>query len=246
MKDNFSKASGDYAKYRPVYPPVLYDFIFQHVKQKNIAWDCGTGNGQTAKELAKVFTEVWATDISPQQIEHASQAGNIIYSVQPAEKTAFPGNSVDLITVSQALHWFTYDEFYKEVNRVGKKGSWIAVWMYSLLKISPEIDTLINREFYKELLGSYWDPERKHVDTNYASIPFPFDEISCPVFNMEYEWSPAELAGYLRTWSAVKKYIAKEGYDPVDELMNKISKYWVGEKMKLLFPLHLRMGPVEK
>ncbi len=244
MKDNFSKGAADYAKYRPVYPPALYDFIYQQVKEKNIAWDCGTGNGQTARELARVFSKVWATDISQQQIEHASRAENIIYSVQAAEATNFASNSIDLITVSQALHWFHFDEFYAEVKRVGKKGSWVATWMYSLLKISPTIDALINQQFYKALLGPYWDPERKHVDNLYTSIPFPFPEIPTPVFNMEYEWSALELAGYLRTWSAVKKFIHEKGSDPVDDLMHKIYKHWKNEKMKVLFPLHLRMGQI--
>ncbi|HSU28620.1 MAG TPA: class I SAM-dependent methyltransferase [Chitinophagaceae bacterium] len=244
MKDNFSKDAGAYAKYRPVYPQALYDFVCHHVKEKNVAWDCGTGNGQAAKELARVFTNVWATDISQQQIDHASQAENIIYSVQPAEKTNFPANATDLITVSQALHWFHFDEFYKEVKRVGKNGSWIATWMYSLLTISPAIDQLINQQFYTALLGPYWDPERKHVDNHYTSIPFPFREIPTPVFNMEYEWTASELAGYLRTWSAVKKFIAENGSDPVDELMHKISIHWMTEKMKVLFPLHLRMGQI--
>ena len=90
MKDNFSKQAAGYAKYRPVYPQQLYDFIFRHIVNKQTAWDCATGNGQAAKELAYVFDKVYATDISQKQIDNAVQQANIIYSVQPAEHTNFP------------------------------------------------------------------------------------------------------------------------------------------------------------
>ena len=123
MKDNFSRQSDIYAKYRPAYPQQLYDFIFQHVAGKQAAWDCATGNGQAAKELAKVFDKVYATDISQKQIENAVQQPNIFYSVQPAEQTNFPNNSFDLITVAQALHWFRFDDFYAEVKRVANRCS---------------------------------------------------------------------------------------------------------------------------
>ena len=109
MKDNFSRQSDLYAKYRPTYPQELYDFILSKVENRNAVWDCGTGNGQTARELAKYFEKVFATDISEKQIDKADQATNIFYSVQPAEQTNFADNSFDLVTVSQALHWFNFE-----------------------------------------------------------------------------------------------------------------------------------------
>jgi methylase of polypeptide subunit release factors len=86
MKDNFSSHSEQYAKYRPTYPLVFFDYLNSIVLNKHDAWDCGTGNGQVAYELAKTFDRVFATDISQSQIDNALRADNIIYSVQPAEK----------------------------------------------------------------------------------------------------------------------------------------------------------------
>jgi len=77
MKDNFSKQASVYAKYRPTYPPALFDFILKQIKNKQAAWDCGTGNGQAAKELAKHFEKVFGTDISQKQIDNAYKASNI-------------------------------------------------------------------------------------------------------------------------------------------------------------------------
>jgi SAM-dependent methyltransferase len=243
MKDNFSTQANLYVKYRPGYPPELFTFILEQVNQKNRAWDCATGNGQTAKELANFFTRVDATDISPQQLEQAATKANIFYSRQPAEETNFAGNSFDLVTVSQALHWFDFDKFYKEVRRVTKEDGRIAAWMYGLLRISPAIDKLIDHHHFI-MLENYWDAERKYVDDHYTSIPFPFEEITCPEFRIEYEWTISQLEGYLGTWSALQKFIAANGHNPVNELMRAITPYWTTERMKISFPLYLRMGKI--
>lgn len=244
MKDNFSRQANAYAKYRPAYPKELYDFILSHIEQKNTAWDCGTGNGQTAKELAKHFKKVFATDISEKQIQNAHTVENLFYSVQSAEQTNFFDNTFDLITVSQALHWFDVNKFYQEVKRVSKPEAWIAVWMYSLATISPEIDKLINVKHYKETLGSYWDYERKFVDDNYTTLPFPFREIQCPVFEMKFEWTLNELEGYLNTWSALQKFIAQHNFNPVDKLIEQINPFWKQERIKIVFPVYMRMGQI--
>lgn len=68
MKDYFSQQSKLYAAFRPTYPDALYNFIFSHLKDKQVAWDCGTGNGQVAQKLSTAFSKVYATDISAQQI----------------------------------------------------------------------------------------------------------------------------------------------------------------------------------
>jgi len=245
MKDNFSKQADMYAKYRPHYPQELFDFILQHSNKKQNAWDCATGNGQSAKALAVWFENVFATDSSQKQIDNAAQADNIYYSLQPAEQTSFTDDTFDLITVSQALHWFATDEFYKEVKRVSKPSAVFAAWSYSLLFISPEIDKLIH-SFYTNVIGPYWDTERKYVDEEYKTIPFPFKEITSPKFDMEYDWTIEEMEGYINTWSALQKFIATNNYNPVPDVIKQIIPYWKNERMKISFPLHIRIGRVEK
>lgn len=246
MKDNFSKQAEAYVKFRPTYPKELFDFIFFQVKSKRAVWDCGTGNGQTAKELSSGFDKVYATDISQKQIDKAYQAKNIFYSVQPAEQTNFPDNVFDLITVSQAIHWFQFDKFYSEANRVLKPSAWIAVWTYTLPSLSPDIDKVVQTDYYKTILGEYWDNERRYVDDQYATIPFPFKEIKTPQFKIELEWNLDALEGYLNTWSALQNFISANHINLVSEVMDRIRCLWTKEKMKVTFPIHLRMGQIQK
>ncbi len=244
MKDNFSQQAAGYAKYRPQYPEALFTYILGFVKERTCVWDCGTGNGQSAQVLCSYFDKVIATDISRQQLDSAYKATNIIYALEPAEKTSIVSGSVDLITISQALHWFNFELFYAEVNRVAKPGAVIAAWTYSLLKISDAVDEVI-KDWHFNALKNYWDAERQYVDGYYSSIPFPYSKIETPEFYIENYWSLADLEGYFNTWSALQKFILAEGFNPVPAVIEKIKPLWgSSEKRQIIFPLHLLLATV--
>jgi len=202
-KDNFSKQSDLYVKFRPNYPQELYDFIMSRVVKKEMALDCGTGNGQAA--------------------------------------------SFDLITVATAAHWFQFDAFYNEMYRIGKDGSIFSCWAYSLLQTNePELNDLL-KSFYFETLKGYWDKERKLVEEEYRTLPFPFEEIENPGFSNRLEWSFAELEGYLNTWSAVQHYIKKNTANPVSDLMRVIhTKFRPNLSLTVSLPVFMRVGVIQK
>ena len=244
MKDNFSSNSDQYAKFRPSYPQAFFEYLYQIIPNCQTAWDCGTGNGQIAAVLADRFEKVFATDISQSQLENASQSANIHYSAQAAEQTNFKSDEFDLIIVAQAIHWFDFEKFYQEVFRSAKQEALLCVVGYGLLSISPIIDELI-ANFYTRIIGPYWDEERKYIDEHYKTIPFPFEEIDAPQFHNHYSWQLEHLIGYLNTWSAVKHFIRKKGYNPVEELADQLQGHWSKEEIKKVsFPILLRIGKV--
>lgn len=244
MKDLFSNQASLYAQHRPDYPATLFDFILQSVPHKNTAWDCATGNGQSAMALAKHFKTVIATDTSSKQLSNAARANNIQYSQQPAEHTSIESNSIDLITVAQAIHWFNTEQFYTEAIRVANNDAMIAVWCYSLLRIKEPIDGLISN-YHFHTLADYWDAERKYVDDGYKNIPFPFKKIETPTFAIERYWTLDELEGYLYTWSAFNKYMAANTDNPVKELIKSIAPHWgASARQKVSFPIHLLFGKI--
>lgn len=243
-KDNFSTQSEQYALYRPVYPRAVYDYLDTVLSKKGRAWDCGTGNGQVAVELAKRFKQVFATDISRNQLHRAPRVKNISYSVQPAEKTDFPDNYFDLIVAAQAIHWFDFERFYNEVRRTARKEALLVVLGYNLFRVNPEVDRIV-REFNREVLAPFWDFERRYVDENYQSIPFPFEEIAAPEFYNDLHWSFQHLLSYLETWSAVKHYIRLEEKNPLDLIREKLLHAWGDQQeQKVRFPILLRIGKV--
>ncbi len=209
---------------------------------KQNCWDCGTGNGQIASELSNDFAAVYATDISRDQISQAKKISNIHYSVQPAEKTTFENDFFDLVVVGQAIHWFDFHKFYLEVNRTCRSNSLIIVVGYGLFKIDESLDDIIDN-FYHHTVGPFWDQERKYIDDEYKTIPFPFEEINNPKLSMKYQWDLKHLMGFLNTWSAVKHFIAKNGNNPTDDLFKLLYTQWRENDTRTVeFPLILRIG----
>jgi SAM-dependent methyltransferase len=242
MKDNFSARSDKYAKFRPTYPKELYTFLLSLIEKKERAWDCGTGNGQIARELAKHFTEVYATDISESQVSNAVTAENIFYKVQPVEESSFPPEYFDLIVVGQAIHWFNFEAFYKVVRGTLKPEGIFAVVGYSLFRTGDETDRVIDH-FYKDITHPYWDDERHYVDENYKTIPFPFKEIEAPQITSTVEWTFEQMVGYLGTWSAVQHYIKANGKDPVELVLSELQETWPQNTTKTItFNFFLRAG----
>ena len=215
FKDHFSSVAADYAAFRPTQPAELLEWIVGLAPARRVAWDCGTGNGQVAVDLAGAFDRVIATDASAAQIEHAVAAPRVEYRVAPAEGSGLADGSVDLITAAQAIHWFDIDAFHREARRVLVPGGAIAVWTYQTPTIeTPGLADLFVR-FARETVGPYWPPERRLIDEGYRTIPFPFAEVTVPPFALRVEWTLAQLAGYLRTWSATARYVKARGEDPV-------------------------------
>jgi SAM-dependent methyltransferase len=243
FKDNFSAQAADYAKFRPRYPDSLFEYLASLTSQRQLAWDCGTGNGQCAISLAKRFDKVIASDASQKQLNNAEPHPRVEYQCAAAEQAGLDADSVDLLTVAQALHWFRIEDFWKEAQRIVRPDGVIAVWCYAFLHIAPKIDAVVNR-FYSETVGPYWDFERKLVEDGYETISFPFAELSAPSFAIETSWSLPHLLGYLQSWSATQKFMKANGINPVERISAELAELWGDPMFSRLvrWPLRLRVG----
>lgn len=207
-----------------------------------MAWDCATGNGQAAVELAEVFPRVIATDASEKQIANADVHPRVEYRVAPAETSGLESGSVDLITVAQALHWFDLERFYAEARRVLKPRGVLAAWAYKLATVSPAIDSIVNH-YYSDVVGRFWPAERVLVE-NFEELPFNFEHISGPSFEMAAQWTVEQMLGYLRTWSATQRFMAAERRDPLGEVEEQLRSAWGKEPQQVIWPLTVRVGRV--
>jgi SAM-dependent methyltransferase len=244
FQDHFSTHATDYARYRPTYPPALFETIANVAPSREVAWDVGCGNGQASIALAKYFDNIEASDASPQQIAAATKHPRVRYHVSPAETTFLAPHSVDAILIAQALHWFDFEGFYAVVHEVAKPNAIIVAAMYDLAQITPDIDHLIHL-FYRGDIEPYWPGDRRHIDTQYRSVPWPFDPVTLMIPPMTKRWSLDDLIGYLGTWSAVKRYMADGHSDPLPGLRRQLQPLWGDASIRdIQWTLHMLAGRV--
>jgi SAM-dependent methyltransferase len=242
--DEFASVAAAYASCRPNYPDALFNFLSSQCRSHELAWDCGAGSGQATLPLTRRFKRVIATDASAAMLAYAPPHPSIQYRVTPAESSGLEPRSADLVTVAQALHWFNLERFYAEVERVLVPEGVLAVWTYSHLSVEHEPVDRVLAHYYHEVVGPYWAPERRHVESGYASLPFPYPEIPAPFLTTEQQWSLDQLLGYVGSWSATQRYREVTGTNPVEDLGRRLLPIWggAGAVRRARWPLSVRVG----
>jgi SAM-dependent methyltransferase len=239
----FSPVSREYASFRPGYPPELFAWLARHVPAHDAVWDCGCGSGQASVALAGHFARVYATDVSPEQIAAAKPHPGVTYAVARAESSGLAAESVDLVTVAQALHWFDVEAFYAEARRVARPGGLLAVWTYPRPRFADQDLDARFLHFYEHVVGPHWPPERRHVESGYHTLPFPADELPHPPFGLEFPWSLEQVVGYVSSWSATARYRQATGADPLPLLRDSLAPAWpAGGTALVRMPIVLRAG----
>lgn len=244
--DHFSGVAADYATFRPQYPAALFDWLASVCRRHEVAWDCACGSGQASRPLASHFGLVVGTDASPAQVAAAEADTATRFVVAASEHVPLAGGSVDLVSVAQALHWFVGETFYAEVRRVVRSGGVFAAWTYGMPQIVSEDVERVVHDFINGPLEPFWPPEVKMVLDGYASIELPFEELKPPSFEMQVEWPFAGFLGFVRSWSAVGRYLEERGEDPLPRFAAELAALWRGEDdvLQVSYRLALKAGRV--
>lgn len=240
--DHFSTRAPTYARARPSYPARLFEELAARVPGHELAWDSGTGNGQAAVGLADHFAQVIATDPSAAQLREATPHPRIVFRPGRESESGLSDRTADLVAAAQAAHWFDLTAFYTEARRVLKPGGVIAIWSYGVCRLGHGLDSILST-FYYDVVGPYWPPERRHVDSGYRTLPFPFQAEDFPEIGIERDWTLEEFLEYVHTWSAVNRFIASQGADPVEHLGAQLRPKWQGLH-RVVWPVAMRSARV--
>jgi ubiquinone/menaquinone biosynthesis C-methylase UbiE len=92
------------------------------------ALDVGCGTGLSAVALKKIAVQVVGVDSSAEMIALARRHAEIEFELADAEHLAFEDRAFDLVTVSQAIHWFSRAGFLQEARRVTRPEGWLIVY----------------------------------------------------------------------------------------------------------------------
>ena len=142
-------------------------------------------------------------------------------------------NSVDLVTVAQAVHWFDLPKFYSLVTHLLRKpGGVIAVWGYNDIVVSPIFDPIMKR--FHDTTLPYWNPNIQHIFDAYKALPFPFESVGLGCegkpqqLDIPQEVSFEKFLNMLRSWSPVNT-AKDQGVDLLSEsVVKELESAWGG------------------
>ncbi|MBD5157863.1 MAG: class I SAM-dependent methyltransferase [Butyrivibrio sp.] len=124
---DWGKASGDYAKFRDIYPEIFYEKLAEisvGTKGQSVL-DIGTGTGVLPRNMYRYGAKWIGVDISANQIEYArklsADAGmDIEYAVSSAEDIDFPAETFDAVTACQCFMYFDKNVLLPKIHRILK------------------------------------------------------------------------------------------------------------------------------
>ena len=151
---DWGKASSDYARYRDIYPPSLYQKLTQMglcVSGQNVL-DLGTGTGVLPRNLYATGARFTGADISEGQIAQARRLAadsgmDISFLCCETESLDFPDASFDVITACQCFFYFDHMVLAPKAHSFLKPGGKLAVvymaWLPFEDPIAGESERLI-------------------------------------------------------------------------------------------------------
>ena len=225
----FNNKSDFYDKYRPKYSEELINFISESIDRKdNIIADIGCGTGILTRQLIEKNCNVIGIEPNKEMYEKAKKnlIGTKVINTT-AEDTTLNENSIDIITVAQALHWFNIEEFKKEAKRILKNNGRVAI-MYN------------NYYDDKDIIKEYKEIHKKYCN-NYNNHNRNLNELFDSLFGDNYlleifpniqKYTYDEFMGYTFSLS----YSLKEDDENYNEYVNEL---------KELFDKHSNNGIIE-
>lgn len=242
----FSKKAVYYHN-RPRYPRQLLDLLIKEcgLKPESVIADIGSGTGFLTRLLLTMGNKVFA--VEPNEEMRCIAENDLVdfpgfISLKgKAEKIPLPAETVDVVAVGQALHWFEIAAARSEFLRILRPGGWIVV-VDNVMNNDASSFMLSYQKFRDQFftdLGTAADPPEKIVrlfkQVNYQrysiSNPFRCDE---SVFR----------AGILS--SATAPLPGSEGFAEFEAALHLLfTQFQSDEKVEVLFDTVVWMGKLK-
>jgi SAM-dependent methyltransferase len=223
FEPRFGHAAEEFQRYRPDYPPALYDRILAEIPEqnRNLAMDLGAGTGIVTGHWVAHFREVISVEpdagMAAKIVERFPRVA--VRNVTAEECEQLP-ETVDLISIANALHWMESERVFANSRCWLRPQAVLAVFDRPLPKAAPAIDAIT--------LGELRGPWKRHRDARLKRDLIWQDQVrAAPGFCIVEEarfanivpMSPQDYVGFWRSTSYGSAY-ARTLAEP--------ERYWSG------------------
>lgn len=127
--DNFTGKAQAYAIGRPSYPKTAINAILKYASDDTVFADVGAGTGKLTEQLLESNCSIYAIepndDMLLQLKKQLDRKNQVTILKGTSEATQLPDQSVDIVTVAHALHWFDLEAFKKECQRILRPNGYV-------------------------------------------------------------------------------------------------------------------------
>lgn len=236
----FSSRVQNYAKYRPSYSNSIIDFLHETIglNKKSVIADVGSGTGICTKMFLDNRNTVYAVEPNKdmrQAAENLLGSYSNFYSIDgSSENTKLQSESIDVITVAQAFHWFDPDPTKKEFLRILKpNGSVVLMWNNR----KPESDGFMGE--YLSILRKYSEKVKIKSDESVLPKFFNSKTVHERVFSNPQIFDLKRLKGELISYSYIPNESHPKFTTMISEIEDLFDEYNDNGKVVLEYETHM-------
>jgi SAM-dependent methyltransferase len=176
-RPDYSSKAESFARYRWDYAPEAVATIAEisGIKPESTIADIGAGTGKFSRNFLGRVKRVFAVEPDPAMRRQAElvfqNCPDCVILDGTAENIPLPDESIDLITVAQAIHWFDPVPTRREFYRILKPSGWLAI--VRNYGTDPELNQACDHLF------SLWRTnEDENLDFSFENgLPFYFNGV---------------------------------------------------------------------
>jgi len=225
--DLYQGTAGFYDQYRLAYPETMLTDLRRQagVTGSGRLLDLACGTGQLAFPLRPWFSEIWAVDQEPDFVAavrakaEAAGAGELRPVLASAETLEAEQGYFELVVIGNAFHRLDRDVVARRIFGWLRPGGCLALcwssgpssgaedWQRALAATVQRWRTALDAE---DRVPANWELPQQRRPDHQVLTDTGFEVAGRPEFTVEHRWSLAELAGYIRSTSALPDTVLGE------------------------------------
>lgn len=212
-KELFSGTAGYYARYRPAYPPALFQHIARTFKLDGTGrlLDLGCGTGELTLPFARYFCKVIGVDpekgmiIEARRNARRARVQNTEWISGKAEDVVSRMMDIRLVTMGRSFHWMDRRLVLHQLGKIVEPNGGIVVVTERGAENVPKwrnaMQGVIERHLGKRRragCGFYMRTKGRHEDTLTRSA---FARVTIWRYRLRHVWTVRSILGYLYSTS---------------------------------------------